>query len=118
MSINGIGGSYFNNTNGIFGIKPQFGEQNFAPVSPLQNIIQFLMKLYYQKKAADAEKIEVIEKTPTYKEDKVRIIAHRGTQKMRLKNTIPAFVAAAENGYNTVECDVEWTKDGIPVIFA
>lgn len=116
MSINGIGGSYFNNTNGIFGIKPQFGEQNFAPVSPFTKYNSIFDEVVLSKKAADAEKIEVIEKTPTYKEDKVRIIAHRGYTENAPENTIPAFIAAAENGYNTVECDVEWTKDGIPVI--
>ena len=35
---------------------------------------------------------------------------------MLLKIQLPPFVAAAENGYSTVECDVEWTKDDIPVI--
>ena len=46
----------------------------------------------------------------------VKVIAHRGYTETAPENTIPAFVAAAEKGYSTVECDIEWTKDGVPVI--
>ena len=48
--------------------------------------------------------------------NQVKVIAHRGYTETAPENTIPAFVAAAENGYSTVECDIEWTKDGVPVI--
>jgi glycerophosphoryl diester phosphodiesterase len=46
----------------------------------------------------------------------VAIIAHRGYSEVAPENTIPAFIAAAENGYNTIEFDVSWTKDSVPVI--
>ncbi len=48
--------------------------------------------------------------------NQVKVIAHRGYTETAPENTIPAFVAAAEKGYSTVECDIEWTKDGVPVI--
>ena len=48
--------------------------------------------------------------------NQVKVIAHRGYTETATENTIPAFVAAAEKGYSTVECDIEWTKDGVPVI--
>lgn len=48
--------------------------------------------------------------------ENMRVIAHRGYSSEAPENTLPAFIAAAENGYDTVECDIEWTKDEIPVI--
>lgn len=46
----------------------------------------------------------------------MNVIAHRGYSEVAPENTIPAFIAAAEAGYTTVECDIEWTKDGVPVL--
>jgi glycerophosphoryl diester phosphodiesterase len=46
----------------------------------------------------------------------MNVIAHRGYSDVAPENTIPAFIAAAEAGYTTVECDIEWTKDGVPVL--
>lgn len=46
----------------------------------------------------------------------MQMIAHRGYSKVAPENTLPAFVAAAKNGFTTVECDIQWTKDGVPVI--
>lgn len=54
---------------------------------------------------------EITEKVP-----KINVIAHRGYSEEAPENTIPAFIAAAENGYTTVECDIEWTKDSVPVL--
>ncbi len=45
-----------------------------------------------------------------------RTIAHRGYSSVAPENTIPAYYAAAENGFTTAECDIEWTKDGIPIL--
>ncbi len=49
-------------------------------------------------------------------DDDINVIAHRGYSSIAPENTIPAFIAAAKNGYNTVECDIEWTKDSVPVL--
>lgn len=49
-------------------------------------------------------------------DDDMAVIAHRGYSEVAPENTIPAFIAAAENGYDTIECDVSWTKDSVPVI--
>lgn len=49
-------------------------------------------------------------------ENNMDVIAHRGYSVDAPENTIAAFVAAAENGYNTIECDIEWSKDSVPVL--
>ena len=49
-------------------------------------------------------------------ENELQVIAHRGYSSQAPENTIPAFTAAAQNGYDTIEIDIQWTKDNIPVI--
>lgn len=46
----------------------------------------------------------------------IAVIAHRGYSSKAPENTIPAIILAAENGYTTVECDINWTKDSVPVL--
>jgi glycerophosphoryl diester phosphodiesterase len=46
----------------------------------------------------------------------IPLIAHRGYSDIAPENTLPAFYAAAENGFTTAECDIEWTKDNVPVL--
>ena len=46
----------------------------------------------------------------------IRGIAHRGYSKTAPENTIPAYVLAKEKGFKYVECDVQFTKDNIPVL--
>ncbi len=48
--------------------------------------------------------------------DSIELIAHRGLSSIAPENTIPAYIAAAEAGFKTVECDIEWTKDNVPVL--
>ena len=48
--------------------------------------------------------------------DDFRIIAHRGDSDDAPENTIPALEYAVENGYLTAECDIGWTRDGVPVL--
>ena len=43
-------------------------------------------------------------------------IAHRGAKKFAPENTIPAIEKAIELGFDYVELDVRYTKDGLPVI--
>lgn len=50
------------------------------------------------------------------KQTDIKLIAHRGYSSIAPENTIPAFIAAAENGYNTIECDIDWTKDEVAVL--
>lgn len=54
---------------------------------------------------------ETVEET-----DGIAVIAHRGYSSEAPENTIPAIILAAENGYDTVECDINWTKDSVPVL--
>ena len=46
----------------------------------------------------------------------IKTIAHRGYSAIAPENTLPSYYLAAEAGFTTAECDVSWTKDGIPVL--
>ena len=41
---------------------------------------------------------------------------HRGYNSVAPENTLSAFKLAAEMGYRYVECDIQFTKDGVPMI--
>lgn len=43
-------------------------------------------------------------------------IAHRGLSGLAPENTIPAFQLAISNSFESIECDVQITKDGYPVV--
>jgi len=44
------------------------------------------------------------------------VTAHRGYDVKAPENTMSAFIEAGEKGYSSVEIDVAWTKDNVPVI--
>jgi glycerophosphoryl diester phosphodiesterase len=44
------------------------------------------------------------------------VIAHRGYSSVAPENTMPAFEAAALSGASWIECDVQTTSDGVPVL--
>lgn len=44
-------------------------------------------------------------------------IAHRGFSRDGLENSLPAFRAALELGYQYVETDINTTSDGVPLVF-
>lgn len=46
----------------------------------------------------------------------VLAINHRGYCTVAPENTIPAYILSKEKGYNYVECDVSFTKDGVAVL--
>jgi glycerophosphoryl diester phosphodiesterase len=46
----------------------------------------------------------------------IMICAHRGVKKRAPENTLPAIEKAVELGYDYVEIDVRYTKDGVPVL--
>lgn len=46
----------------------------------------------------------------------VKIISHRGANKLAPQNTLPAFEKAFEIGVDGIETDVHLTSDGVPVI--
>ncbi|PYZ98670.1 glycerophosphodiester phosphodiesterase [Alteribacter lacisalsi] len=45
------------------------------------------------------------------------IIAHRGNKRYTPENTMAAFMSAASSGADGIELDVQWTKEGVPVVF-
>lgn len=46
----------------------------------------------------------------------VKSIAHRGYQPSNPENSLVAYEAAFNNGYDYVETDVQWTRDDVPVL--
>ncbi|MGN1169175.1 MAG: glycerophosphodiester phosphodiesterase, partial [Acutalibacteraceae bacterium] len=46
----------------------------------------------------------------------VKIISHRGANRLAPQNTLPAFEAALKIGVDGFETDVHLTADGVPVI--
>lgn len=44
------------------------------------------------------------------------LIMHRGYNKVAPENTLAAFQLAADMGFKAVECDIQFTKDGVPMI--
>lgn len=48
--------------------------------------------------------------------DKVKSINHRGYNKVAPENTLAAYVLSKEMGYDYVETDIQFTKDGVPVL--
>ncbi len=46
----------------------------------------------------------------------IKVISHRGANKIAPQNTLPAFQKAFEIGIDGIETDVHLTSDGIPVI--
>lgn len=45
-----------------------------------------------------------------------QIIAHRGSKGTRPENTLPAFIAAIEDGADGIETDVHLSRDGQLII--
>ena len=48
---------------------------------------------------------------------KFRMQAHRGDSAFFPENTIPAFTAAIEQGYDVIELDTKFTADDVCVVF-
>lgn len=108
MSINGIEGKYYYGKNSISEAGLPFS------VTFNQAINENIFSQSVQNTQDVQDVLDTMKANKT--DDKLKVIAHRGYTEAAPENTIPAFVAAAENGYSTVECDLEWTKDGVPVI--
>ena len=47
----------------------------------------------------------------------IEIIAHRGFSAIAPENTLAAFALAIEHGANSIEFDVQLSREGVPVIF-
>lgn len=46
----------------------------------------------------------------------IMIVAHRGVKLYAPENTLPAFQKAIDLGYSYVELDVQYSRDGVPVV--
>ncbi|MBE6704995.1 MAG: hypothetical protein E7583_06990 [Ruminococcaceae bacterium] len=47
---------------------------------------------------------------------KMMVAGHKGNCVKKCENTMPAFIAAVEDGADMIECDVRLTKDLVPVL--
>lgn len=52
----------------------------------------------------------------TARNDNIRSIGHRGWMTVAPENTMPSFRLARKNGCDVVECDVQFTSDGVAVL--
>lgn len=52
----------------------------------------------------------------TASSSKIYVIAHRGNENIAPENTMAAFRTAVASGYRSVETDIQFTKDGVPVL--
>lgn len=46
----------------------------------------------------------------------IKAVSHRGVSAVAPENTLPAFEMSAAMGFKYVECDIQFTSDGVPVI--
>ena len=60
--------------------------------------------------------LAVLKDAPEPEPPVIRYVAHRGYHVQAPENTMPAFAAAAEAGYQFLESDVHFTKDGVAVL--
>jgi glycerophosphoryl diester phosphodiesterase len=49
--------------------------------------------------------------------NRLQLIAHRGFRRTYPESTMVAFTSAVSAGANAIECDVQITSDGVPIIF-
>lgn len=68
-----------------------------------------------EEQAALEKQLEELGAVSVCRDGNVRSIAHRGVSAEAPENTLPAFRLAAERGFSSVETDVHFTKDGVPV---
>lgn len=59
--------------------------------------------------------VRVVEKKRNDTQETYKV-AHRGYSKEAPENTMTAFRQAVENGYQYIECDIQFTRDGVPVV--
>lgn len=55
-------------------------------------------------------------KTKQLEKEKYELIAHRGLMGIAPENTMAAFTLACSSGVNSLECDIRFTSDNVPVI--
>ena len=57
---------------------------------------------------------ELVMETPA--EETISSVNHRGYHVYAPENSLSAYMASYDEGYNKVECDIQFTADGIPVL--
>ena len=68
-----------------------------------------------EKQARLEQMLEEKNSESVCRDGNVRSIAHRGLSAEAPENTLPAFRLAKERGFSSVETDIRFTKDGVPV---
>jgi len=76
-----------------------------------------IMYNYLPNYSLSIEAEEKLEKTQnSYKLSFIKQISHRGFSIEAPENTLSAFKLAKKKGFNFVECDIQYTSDGVPVL--
>ena len=68
-----------------------------------------------EEQAALQRQAEELRAATACRDGNVRSVAHRGVSSEAPENTLPAFRLAAERGFSSVETDLHFTKDSVPV---
>lgn len=81
---------------------------DYPTISQMENAI---------RQAQLGESQAITSKSPL-KDSEYNVLAvnHRGYSKDAPENTIPAYIMSKQKGFNYVECDVAFTKDGVAVL--
>ena len=86
------------------------GERIAAVCALCLGVVVLLVVLFRLPQAAPTAAASAVKEKP------FRLIAHRGCTARAPENTLPAFAAAAAEGYTCVETDLRFTSDGRPVL--
>ena len=73
------------------------------------------LKSLREKQTALEKQVEELCSAPVCRDGNVRSIAHRGLSAEAPENTLPAFRLAAERGFSSVETDIYFSRDNVPV---
>lgn len=71
---------------------------------------------YISYAMTNIELTKLMENSKDYSSSFVRGINHRGYNYIAPENTIPAYVLSKKYGFDTVETDISFTSDGVPVL--
>jgi len=91
-----------------------------------QSTVSATCPCYIDGKLFGETNVNILNRNLVKANDNIKIISHRGNSSINLigncggvdvpENTLSAFKIARQRGFEYVECDVSFTKDGVPVI--
>jgi len=92
------------------------GQQDWAEYFHTDNVSAFAQTILDDADAEEVRKtIGAVSANPVVAP--LELIAHRGFKNSFPQNTMLALTSAMERGADSLECDVQITSDGVPVVF-